>query len=289
MECIAPIRIRSRTPSEFRTYGEFHYVPCGRCPACIDNKRNQWIARIKMEEKNSFSAYFVTLTYAEEYLPRNKYGNPCFSKRDFQLFMKRLRKALSIKTDIPVNIRHFTVGEYGSQFGRPHYHSILFNLPSFGDTWRLISKCWPYGRISVSLLNGRRIGYVCNYMYGKSDMPNYQITDDNKLPFMCSKRPGIGSNYNSEAVRQWHVNHLDKPFMRVDGQFYSLPRYYLDKIFDEKQLKRYKILKQLYIKQLLESEDYHKYHGEDVTDYVRRFYQRVKKHKQSNVLHNDKL
>ncbi|AXB22553.1 replication initiation protein [Lynx canadensis associated microvirus CLP 9413] len=45
------------------------------------------------------------------------------AKRDFQLFMKRLRKAFPDQ-----KIRYFAAGEYGSETFRPHYHAILFGL-----------------------------------------------------------------------------------------------------------------------------------------------------------------
>ena len=44
-------------------------------------------------------------------------------KRDFQLFMKRLRKKYSDD-----RIRFYACGEYGSETFRPHYHAILFGL-----------------------------------------------------------------------------------------------------------------------------------------------------------------
>ena len=59
---------------------------------------------------------FVTLTYDDEHLP----GDQCLDHRDFQLFMKRLRKRFPS--------RFFMCGEYGGLNGRPHYHSILFGV-----------------------------------------------------------------------------------------------------------------------------------------------------------------
>ena len=44
-------------------------------------------------------------------------------KRDYQLFMKRLRKAFPND-----KIRFYAAGEYGPKTLRPHYHAILFGL-----------------------------------------------------------------------------------------------------------------------------------------------------------------
>ena len=61
--------------------------------------------------------FFITLTYDDAHLPYNQ----SLSVRDFQLFMKRLRK------EFGSGVRFFHCGEYGEKTGRPHYHAILFN------------------------------------------------------------------------------------------------------------------------------------------------------------------
>ena len=65
---------------------------------------------------------FVTLTYADDQLPD---GNS-LCPEDVTKFLKRLRKRID-----PVKIRYFLCGEYGEgSTSRPHYHLILFGLPS---------------------------------------------------------------------------------------------------------------------------------------------------------------
>lgn len=44
-------------------------APCGRCINCLQKKRSDWTIRALEEYKNSSSAFFVTLTYSEKYLP----------------------------------------------------------------------------------------------------------------------------------------------------------------------------------------------------------------------------
>eukprot|EP01043_Picozoa_sp_COSAG02_P068353 COSAG02_NODE_11317_length_1749_cov_1.025455_4_plen_67_part_01 len=67
-----------------------------------------------MHEKSCF----ITLTFSPEEL--NKRGNPdSLDVRDFQLFMKRLRKKHQHK------IRFFNCGEYGEKNQRPHYHALI--------------------------------------------------------------------------------------------------------------------------------------------------------------------
>ena len=77
-------------------------------------KRQQWAFRLQQELKVSSSSHFVTLTYNEENLTKSKDGIPIVSKRDIQLFIKRLRKALP-----SYKLRYFLVSEYGPTTLRP--------------------------------------------------------------------------------------------------------------------------------------------------------------------------
>lgn len=107
-------------------------LPCGRCVGCKLDRSREWANRCMLELKYHDSAYFVTLTYNDAHAPTAYYVDDgtgeCFTsltlrKRDFQLFMKRLRKAFPED-----KIRYFAAGEYGEHTMRPHYHAIIFGL-----------------------------------------------------------------------------------------------------------------------------------------------------------------
>ena len=99
-------------------------IPCGKCIGCRLEYSRQWANRCMLELQYHDSAYFVTLTYNEEHVPRTGlHGEMSLRKRDFQLFMKRLRKKYSDD-----RIRFYAAGEYGTTTQRPHYHAILFGL-----------------------------------------------------------------------------------------------------------------------------------------------------------------
>lgn len=101
-------------------------IPCGNCIGCRLERSRQWAIRCLHESSLYDDNCFITLTYNEENLP---YGES-LNKRDFQLFMKKLRKAIA-----PKKIRFFACGEYGTNqdltnldtLGRPHFHAIIFN------------------------------------------------------------------------------------------------------------------------------------------------------------------
>ena len=77
-------------------------IPCGKCIECRLSYAREWAVRCMFELKTSSSAYFITLTYSDMMAPRSYVSDPdtgealpvlSLRKKDFQLFMKRLRKA----------------------------------------------------------------------------------------------------------------------------------------------------------------------------------------------------
>lgn len=88
-------------------------IPCGKCIECQFKNAKNWADRIALEAKGK-DACFVTLTYNNENINENK-----LSKRDIQLFWKRLRKQIKIP------IKYLCCGEYGPKTHRAHYHAII--------------------------------------------------------------------------------------------------------------------------------------------------------------------
>lgn len=148
-----------------------YQVPCGKCSHCIKLRCAQWTFRLKQERKASSTCYFVTLTYDDDHLPLSKQGYPTLVKRDLQLYIKRLRerhneyrKSYNLS---PVKLTYYAVGEYGTQFGRPHYHLILFNCEP-----EVISNAWlqdgePIGFVDADpLKHDGGLMYVVSYIQG---------------------------------------------------------------------------------------------------------------------------
>ena len=93
-------------------------IPCGQCIGCRLKRSASWAIRCVHEASLHEKNCFITLTFNNEWLPKD--GS--LDVRDFQLFMKRLRKKYG------EGIRFFHCGEYGEKFRRPHYHACLFNF-----------------------------------------------------------------------------------------------------------------------------------------------------------------
>lgn len=103
----------------------FQFVPvkCGHCLECRRSHAQEWADRCTLEAVQYKYNYFLTLTYDDRHLPRNGCQST-LKRKDFQDFMKRLRKAFPDS-----KLKVFYCGEYGDQSTRPHYHAIIFNLP----------------------------------------------------------------------------------------------------------------------------------------------------------------
>ena len=112
-------------------------VPCGKCIGCLLDKSRSWATRsmheYHMNKVQGRESCFVTLTFNDKML--NQRENPrSLNKKEFQKFIKRMRKAISLRYNTAVRI--FGCGEYGSKSFRPHYHLIIYIIGTT-DTFKL--------------------------------------------------------------------------------------------------------------------------------------------------------
>lgn len=143
-------------------------LPCNTCVGCRLERARQWAMRCMDEASLYKENSFITLTFSPDVL---KVRGNSLDVRDFQLFMKRLRKSFGDRM-----IRYFHCGEYGSKLFRPHYHALLFNL-GFADRVYLkdtpageriyrspvLESLWPHGFSSVGEVTFGSAAYVARY------------------------------------------------------------------------------------------------------------------------------
>lgn len=213
--------MRCPNPNFVWPNGRVIAVPCGKCLACLSNKRHDWAARLMQEYKVSDSAVFITLTYSERFLPENG-----VVKRHLQLYLKRLRK-------VTPRLRYYAVGEYGSTTLRPHYHAILFNAQEkdIRDCWSLLDKKTgqkvPIGIVHVGTCTEASVAYVLKYVVQSKD----PVPSGFNPPFsIMSRGYGLGLNYLTDEMLAWH-RAGDRVYMIQHGEKHRLPRYYKDKIW----------------------------------------------------------
>lgn len=215
-------------------------LPCGVCIGCRLEHSRQWAMRCMHEAQMHDDNCFLTLTYDDDHLPAYR----SLVKRDFQLFMKRLRKRYGS------GVRFYGCGEYGDQMGRPHYHICLFGL-DFSDKslWKTVngnkiyisdslSELWPFGFSVIGNLTFESAAYVARYCLkkrkGKDWRSHYERIDAdtgecvNLEPefALMSRRPGIGTSwyekYNSEVFP------LDR--VVVNAREVKPPKFYFSKL-----------------------------------------------------------
>lgn len=214
-------------------YEKLVLVPCGHCIGCKQAKRKEWTSRMILEDKDErkkgYQGFFITLTYDDDHKPAD--GN--LDKKAFQDFMKRYRMHLCRKLKIK-DVRFFACGEYGHLYQRPHYHAIVW-LPL--DDLKVVQKatesCWSFGFVEVDYANHDRMAYVAGYVSKKLvdsstidavDVNTGEVSDLVPEFILMSRRPGIGSGYSLEKIKETGKLYLD------DGEHALVPRYYKDKL-----------------------------------------------------------
>lgn len=223
--CYAPVQLK-KTPKTLRHQREYRMlkVPCGKCLECKMRRVKSWHVRLMAELKNSTSAHFVTITYDEENIPYSANGLMTLDYTDFQKLMKRIRKSHNGK-----KIKYYTVGEYGANYARPHFHAIIFNV----DIHNLVNN-WHHGFVHVGTVTEASIYYTLKYI-SKGAIQDKVNTDpdDDRQPEKALMSKGIGLEYITEATTRYHKQDVSRPITMLGGQKVALPRYYRDKIFTE--------------------------------------------------------
>lgn len=250
MRCLTPVTIK--TPDKVNLKKKVSevsptmHVPCGSCPACLNKRSQMWIFRLQEEKKVSNSAYFITLTYDDDNVPRLKSGEQTLVKKDLQLFMKRLRKR-----EKGQKLKYYSVGEYGSKTQRPHYHTILFNVSNLDN----INKSWNHGHIRIDECNVKTIAYVTKYVLKQTKFKNPQ---DPRIREFSMMSKGLGKSYLSKAKIKYMKNHPE-PYLTLEGgQKMALPRYFKDKVYNEKEKDIINEKSKIYVeKNLKEFESFH--------------------------------
>ena len=220
-------------------------LPCGQCVGCRLEKSRQWAMRCMHEAQLHEKNCFITLTYNNENLPQT--GS--LVKSDFQKFLKRLRKSIA-----PAKLRYYMAGEYGTSFGRPHFHACIFGH-DFHDkklfkrtpsgsliyTSENLAALWPYGYSSIGDVTFESAAYVARYImqkYNGQMEENKHITKDEHYTYCdletgelikllpeynnMSLKPGIGA----EWYKKYRSDVYPHDYVVVNGKRVKPPKYY---------------------------------------------------------------
>lgn len=214
------------------------FLPCGRCIGCRLSYSRQWAIRCVHEAQMHKNNCFVTFTFNPEELVKRE--NPfSLNVRDFQLFMKRLRKKHP-------NIRFFHSGEYGEKNLRPHYHALIFGY-DFPDnklfkkskghnlyTSEELQKLWPYGHTFIGDCNFHTSAYTARYIikkingdqakdhYWRTNPETGEMDEIEPEYATMSRRPGIGYNW----FQKYKTDVYPHDYVVINGFKVKPPRYY---------------------------------------------------------------
>jgi len=257
MACFNPLRgWRSRTANEsgkrsivFDKKQGFEdlplEIPCGQCIGCRLERSRQWAIRCVHEASLYDDNCFITLTYDNDHVPKDQ----SLDVKDFQKFMKRLRKTTGQK------IRYYHCGEYGEQcaicgsnrsdceafgdhifvksLGRPHFHACLFNYDFYDKipyssnngftlhTSETLSRLWPYGYSLIGDVTFESAAYTARYITKKILGDNAKDYYQNRKPEYTTMSNGIGKEW-----LQLFKDDLKHDKCVINGKEINIPKYY---------------------------------------------------------------
>lgn len=221
-------------------------IRCGQCIGCRLHRSCGWAIRCLHESQMHKWSSFITLTYNDEFVPVDR----SLRYSDFQKFMRRCRKHFRCERQ---RIRFFMCGEYGDDFGRPHFHAclfgaffpdrVLFKRSDSGSnvyTSEILSKLWsdpdtgrPIGFASVGDVTFESAAYVARYVVkkvtGNAADEHYKfVTSDGEVCWRVpeftrmSLKPGIGADW----FKKYWPEVYPRDHVIVGGRKLKPPRYY---------------------------------------------------------------
>lgn len=220
------------------TYNNESLALCGDGP---QNRPSPSVA--PDEETNAPNARTKTRTRSRE---------DSLSKRDLQLFTKRLNENCRTKNGSASGIRYYACGEYGDRLGRPHYHLALFGEDFSDDRypWRTtpagtlyrssrLEALWQHGHCEIGELTFESAAYIGRYVVkkitGEKAHDHYRRTDEHGQDYWLepefahmSRRPGIGRTW----FEQYQTDVYPHDYLIVRNKKSKPPRYF-DKLLSE--------------------------------------------------------
>lgn len=265
MQCQQPLTIKNPAYMKKPDQRPFVVVPCNKCLACLSRRASSWANRLLVEDKHSVSSWFVTLTYDDSSLPVLRQWNdrePCLVRgfqdpltfttdqwedyfdqtsvlvtKDFQDFFRRLRHISDIK------FKYYLAAEYGSKTFRPHAHVVLFcdRVVDRDHLAEMIGSAWSFGMTRLDTLSPALIRYATKYICKTPSEDNYyRMLCDLGFPQFSLMSKKLGIAYLEDAKLQHSDGTPESVYYLLDdGTKSLLPRYYRDKLYDDRQKRRY--------------------------------------------------
>jgi len=218
-----------------------------------------WATRLMHESRSHED---TSLTYRDSEMPLS------LSEKDFQHFMKRLRKRLST---IGTRIKFFHCGEYSpkktrpvgpfdprfyqSEGQRPHYHAIIFGYDFPDKTLRsvrddisiytsdFLADVWGKGYCTVGDLTFESAAYVARYSLKKINGPLEQKPDPitglcpyertcpvtGEITEVAKERVSMSNGIGADFYDKYSSDMFPRDYVVINGHQAKTPRYYDNK------------------------------------------------------------
>lgn len=217
---------------------------CGYCINCRLTRAQNWAIRMTHESQFHEQNSFLTLTYSDDRLP----PGGSLHYEDVTKFIKRLRRRLD-STFYKNSLTFYRVGEYGTDYQRPHYHLVLFGFDfseplvyrgvrntrtissQSGDRTyfksTFASDLWDRGFVDVGKVDFATCMYTAKYVTKKlnNSVPHnspYGVLEAEKASM--SKRVPIGLRW----IQKFYRDVYPHDFVILNGKRYQPPSFYDD-------------------------------------------------------------
>jgi hypothetical protein len=279
MACFHPVQaLRPRTGSEStklifnpnpRSEGDLIQVRCCQCVGCRTDHAREWAVRCVHEASCHEANSYLTLTYAPEKVPEGY----TLVLEHFQDFMKRFRQRLvddlwrkkisehsgEVTKDIKrflrklaqkeaPKIKFFHAGEYGEEYGRPHYHALIFGYDfpdkKFYKVYKgnrlyqseFLSSLWTLGYATIGALTFESAAYVARYcmkkITGVQADAHYTVVDEETGEIFKRKPEYTTMSRNKGIGKEWYDKYKHTDLYNSDNVVLpgrsplKIPKYY---------------------------------------------------------------
>lgn len=214
MKCVNPRKLQNQSATGVSD--AYLQVSCGKCYACLANRRRSWLFRLYNEHLSSLFSVFCTFTIDDDH------NDGYVHKQDLQKFFKRLRHY--------EDFTYYAIGEYGTNTYRPHYHAVLFFKSMSDDKvvldyYYLINSLWSKGFCAPAAVTYRRLNYVLHY-HTRPKIVN------NKPTFQLFSK-GMGIDFLDDEMIDYLVRTKQTTIKDYNGNTYVIPRYYRKKLIEQ--------------------------------------------------------
>lgn len=233
------------------------YVPigCQECIECRKQKARGWQVRMLEEVRTNMTGKFITLTFSDKSIKKlhdkvmedveelGEGEKPTGYDLDNRIATKGIRYFLeNWRKEYGKSVRHWLITELGHKGTENiHVHGIIWTEKTVED----IARKWEYGWVWKGIGFANKKGIITYQNYVSEKTVNYitkYITkvDEKNTGFRgkihCSK--GIGNGYTSRydaRNNQYKGTETREYYRTKTGHKISLPTYYRNKIYTEKE------------------------------------------------------